>query len=181
VFRSLLIANRGEIARRIIRTARRMGIRTIAVVTEADRSWPHWREADAVVSIGEGPAGDSYLSIERIVTAALKSEAEAVHPGYGFLSENAAFAEAVTAAGLIFVGPPADAIRAMGSKAEAKSLVSLAGVQVVPGYSGERQEPYFLNTSSRRGTSRCRFLPTPTATPFISSSATARCSGGTRR
>ena len=144
VFRSLLIANRGEIARRIVRTARRMGMRTIAVMTEADRSWPHWREADAVVPIGEGPAGDSYLSIERIVAAARRSEAEAVHPGYGFLSENAAFAEAVTAAGLIFVGPPADAIRAMGSKAEAKSLVSLAGVPVVPGYSGERQEPYFL-------------------------------------
>jgi 3-methylcrotonyl-CoA carboxylase alpha subunit len=144
VFRSLLIANRGEIARRIIRTARRMEIRTIAVVTEADRSWPHWREADAVVPIGEGPAGESYLSIERLVTAALKSGADAVHPGYGFLSENAAFAEAVTAAGLIFVGPPADAIRAMGSKAEAKSLMALAGVPVVPGYSGERQEPYFL-------------------------------------
>ena len=144
MFRSLLIANRGEIARRIIRTARRMGIRTVAVVTEADRSWPHWREADAVVPIGEGPAAESYLSIERIVAAALKSGAEAVHPGYGFLSENAAFAEAVAAAGLIFVGPPAAAIRAMGSKAEAKSLMALAGVPVVPGYGGERQEPYFL-------------------------------------
>jgi 3-methylcrotonyl-CoA carboxylase alpha subunit len=144
VFGSLLIANRGEIARRIIRTARRMGIRTVAVFTEADRSWPHWREADAAVLIGEGPAPESYLSIERIIAAAGESGAEAVHPGYGFLSENATFAEAVTAAGLIFVGPPADAIRAMGSKSEAKSLMALAGVPVVPGYSGERQEPYFL-------------------------------------
>jgi 3-methylcrotonyl-CoA carboxylase alpha subunit len=144
MFGSVLIANRGEIARRIIRTARRMGIRSIAATTDADRSWPHWREADASVRIGEGPAGDSYLSIERIVAAALTSGAEAVHPGYGFLSENAAFAEAVAAAGLIFVGPSANAIRAMGSKAEAKSLAALAGVAVVPGYGGERQEPTFL-------------------------------------
>ena len=131
MFSSLLIANRGEIARRVIRTARRMGIRTIAVVTEADRSWPHWREADAYVPIGEGPAGESYLSIDRVVTAALKSGAEAIHPGYGFLSENAAFAEAVADAGLSFVGPPAAAIRAMGSKADAKALMGLAGVPVV--------------------------------------------------
>jgi 3-methylcrotonyl-CoA carboxylase alpha subunit len=144
MFRSLLIANRGEIARRIIRTARRLGIRTIAVVTEADRSWPHWREADDYVPIGEGRAADSYLSIKRIIGAALKSGAEAIHPGYGFLSENAEFAEAVADAGVIFVGPPAAAIRAMGSKAEAKSLMALAGVPVVPGYGGERQEPYFL-------------------------------------
>ncbi len=144
MFRSLLIANRGEIARRIIRTARRMGIRTIALVTEADRTWPHWREADSVVPIGEGPAAESYLSIERVVAAALKSGADAIHPGYGFLSENATFAEVVAEAGLIFVGPPAAAIRAMGSKADAKSLMALAGVPVVQGYGGERQEPYFL-------------------------------------
>ncbi len=144
MLKSLLIANRGEIARRIIRTARRMGIRTVAVVTEADRSWPHWREADAFVPIGAGPAGASYLSIERMVEAALSSGAEAIHPGYGFLSENAAFAEAVSAAGLTFVGPPAAAIRAMGSKSDAKRLMALAGVPVVPGYGGERQEPYFL-------------------------------------
>jgi 3-methylcrotonyl-CoA carboxylase alpha subunit len=144
MLRSLLIANRGEIARRIIRTARRMGIRTVAVMTEADRTWPHWREADAFVSIGEGPATDSYLSIERIVEAAISSGAEAIHPGYGFLSENAAFAEAVAEAGLIFVGPPPAAIRSMGSKSDAKRLMALAGVPVVPGYGGERQEPYFL-------------------------------------
>ncbi len=138
MFKSLLIANRGEIARRIVRTARRMGLRTIAVVTEADRTWPHWREADEAVPI------DSYLSIEEIVAAAQKSGADAVHPGYGFLSENAAFAEACAAAGLIFVGPPANAIRTMGSKAGAKALVGSVGVPVVPGYSGERQEPDFL-------------------------------------
>jgi len=144
MLKSLLIANRGEIARRIIRTARRMGIRTVALTTEADRTWPHWREADACVEIGEGPAGDSYLSIDRIIAAALTEGVEAIHPGYGFLSENAAFAEAVEAAGLIFVGPPPAAIRSMGSKADAKRLMTLAGVPVVPGYNGERQEPYFL-------------------------------------
>src|SRR4051812_35148368 len=144
MFHSLLIANRGEIARRIIRTARRMGIRTIAVMTEADRSWPHWREADAHVEIGAGPAGESYLSIEKLLSAALISGAEAVHPGYGFLSESAAFAEAVAAAGLVFVGPSAAAIRAMGSKAGAKALMARAGVPVLPGYGGERQDPAFL-------------------------------------
>jgi 3-methylcrotonyl-CoA carboxylase alpha subunit len=141
---SLLIANRGEIARRIMRTARRLGVRTVAVYTDADRSWAHWREADAAMRIGEGPAAESYLSIPRIVAAARESGAEAVHPGYGFLSENAAFAEACAAAGLIFVGPPAFAIRAMGSKAEAKAIMAKAGVPVVPGYGGERQEPDFL-------------------------------------
>ncbi len=141
---SLLIANRGEIARRIIGTARRLGIRTVAVMTEADRTWPHWREADSHVSLGAGPAGDSYLSIDRMIEAALATEVEAIHPGYGFLSENAAFAEAVVEAGLIFVGPPPAAIRSMGSKSDAKRLVALAGVPVVPGYGGDRQEAYFL-------------------------------------
>jgi len=138
MFDSLLIANRGEIARRIIRTARRMGIRSIAVVTEADRSWPHWREADEAVPIG------SYLSVEDVVAAGLKTGAKAIHPGYGFLSENAVFAEACAAAGITFVGPPPVVIRAMGSKADAKALMQLAGVPVLPGYSGERQDPYFL-------------------------------------
>jgi 3-methylcrotonyl-CoA carboxylase alpha subunit len=144
VFTSLLIANRGEIARRIIRTARRMGLRTIAVATEADRSWPHWREADEAVFIGEGPAAESYLSIGKVIEAARRTGAEAVHPGYGFLAESAAFAEAGAAAGLVFVGPPPAAIRAMGDKAEAKALMERAGVAVVPGYHGERQEPDFL-------------------------------------
>jgi 3-methylcrotonyl-CoA carboxylase alpha subunit len=144
VLSSLLIANRGEIARRIIRTARRMGLRTIAVATEGDRSWPHWREADEAVFIGEGSAADSYLSIAKVIEAARRTGAEAVHPGYGFLAESAAFAEACAAAGLVFVGPPAEAIRAMGDKAEAKALMERAGVPVVPGYHGERQEPEFL-------------------------------------
>jgi 3-methylcrotonyl-CoA carboxylase alpha subunit len=144
MFGSLLIANRGEIARRIIRTARRMGLRTVAVATEADRSWPHWREADDAVFIGEGPVGESYLSIERLLEAARATGAQAVHPGYGFLSENARFAEACEAAGIVFVGPPPSAIRVMGSKAEAKALMQKAGVPVVPGYHGERQEPDFL-------------------------------------
>jgi 3-methylcrotonyl-CoA carboxylase alpha subunit len=141
---SLLVANRGEIARRIFRTARRMRMRTVAVFTEADRTWPHWREADDAVLIGDGPASESYLSIDRIIEAARQSGVEAVHPGYGFLSENAAFAAACEAAGLVFVGPPASAIRAMGSKAEAKAIMTRAGVPVVPGYNGERQEPEFL-------------------------------------
>jgi 3-methylcrotonyl-CoA carboxylase alpha subunit len=144
MFRSLLIANRGEIARRVIRTARKLGLRTIAVMTEADRSWPHWREADEAIAIGEGPAAQSYLSIEKILWAARKAGAEAIHPGYGFLSENAAFAEACEKAGLIFVGPPAQAIRAMGSKAEAKRIMAHAGVPVVPGYAGDRQDADFL-------------------------------------
>jgi 3-methylcrotonyl-CoA carboxylase alpha subunit len=121
-----------------------MGVRTVSVYTEADRSWPHWREADEAVLIGDGPAAESYLSIARIIEAAKKAGADSVHPGYGFLSENADFAAACATAGLIFVGPPAQAIRAMGSKAEAKTIMARAGVAVVPGYNGERQDPDFL-------------------------------------
>ena len=136
MFRSLLIANRGEIACRIMRTARRMGVRTIAVYSDADAGALHVREADQAVHLGPAPARDSYLSIERVIAAALSAGAEAVHPGYGFLSENAAFAEACGSAGLAFVGPPAAAIRAMGDKSEAKTLMAAAGVPVVPGYHG---------------------------------------------
>jgi len=141
MFSSLLIANRGEIACRIIRTARRLGIRTIAVYTEADRTWPHWQQADEAVLIGAGPAAASYLNIEKIVDAARRTGAQAVHPGYGFLAENADFAEACAAAGLTFIGPPAAAIAAMGSKARAKALMTEAGVPVVPGYHGEQLPP----------------------------------------
>ncbi|HEX8364712.1 MAG TPA: acetyl/propionyl/methylcrotonyl-CoA carboxylase subunit alpha [Allosphingosinicella sp.] len=136
---SLLIANRGEIACRIIRTARRLGIRTVAVFSDADRNALHVREADEAVHIGASPARESYLVGERIIAAAKESGAEAIHPGYGFLSENAEFAEAVEAAGLVWVGPPASAIRAMGLKDAAKALMIAAGVPVTPGYLGEDQ------------------------------------------
>ena len=136
---SLLIANRGEIARRIIRTARRLGVRTIAVHSDADAGSPHVREADTAVNIGPPAVRDSYLAQDKILEAAQRSGAEAIHPGYGFLSENAEFAEAVTAAGLIWVGPPAAAIRAMGLKDAAKRLMDAAGVPTTPGYLGEDQ------------------------------------------
>jgi len=139
VITSLLIANRGEIACRIIRTARRLGIRTIAVFSDADRHALHVREADEAVHIGASPARESYLVRDRIIAAAREAGAEAIHPGYGFLSENAEFAEAVEAAGLIWVGPPASAIRAMGLKDAAKALMIAAGVPVTPGYLGEDQ------------------------------------------
>ncbi len=141
---SLLIANRGEIARRIIRTARRMGIRTIAVFSEADAGAPHVREADEAVLIGPAPAIDSYLRGEVILNAARRTGAEAVHPGYGFLSENARFAEAVLADGRTWVGAPPHAIRAMGLKDAAKRLMAAAGVPVTPGYLGDDQSPSVL-------------------------------------
>ena len=136
---SLLIANRGEIARRIIRTARRLGIRTIAVYSEADAGMPFVREADAAVAIGPAPARESYLVEEKILAAARETGAGAIHPGYGFLSESAAFARAVQQAGLVWVGAPPDAIEAMGLKDAAKRLMQRAGVPVTPGYLGEDQ------------------------------------------
>ncbi|MFI4933663.1 MAG: acetyl/propionyl/methylcrotonyl-CoA carboxylase subunit alpha [Caulobacterales bacterium] len=138
---SLLIANRGEIARRIIRTARRLGVRTVAVYSQADAAAPHVAKADAAVLIGPAPARESYLKGEAILAAARDTGAEAIHPGYGFLSENADFAEAVLAAGLVWVGPPPAAIRAMGLKDAAKRLMAEAGVPVTPGYLGEDQAP----------------------------------------
>ena len=141
---SLLIANRGEIACRVIRTARRMGLRTIAVYSSVDAKAPHTRLADEAYLIGPAPAAESYLRGDKIIEVAQASQAAAIHPGYGFLSENAGFAEACGQAGIIFVGPPASAIRAMGLKDAAKALVEKAGVPVVPGYHGSRQEPEFL-------------------------------------
>jgi 3-methylcrotonyl-CoA carboxylase alpha subunit len=141
VIASLLIANRGEIACRIIRTARQLGIRTIAVYSDADARAMHVREADEAVHIGPSAARDSYLVGEKIIAAARETGAEAVHPGYGFLSENAEFAEAVQAAGLVWVGPNPASIRAMGLKDAAKKLMQEAGVPVTPGYLGEDQSP----------------------------------------
>ncbi len=140
MIRSVLIANRGEIARRIIRTARRLGVRSIAVYSEADAGAPHVREADEAILIGPSPPRESYLVAERILAAARESGAEAIHPGYGFLSENADFAEAVKAAGLVWIGPPPAAIRAMGLKDAAKRLMAEAGVPVTPGYLGDDQD-----------------------------------------
>ena len=141
---SLLIANRGEIACRIIRTARAMGIRTVAVYSDADAKALHVRQADEAVHIGASPARESYLVGEKIIAAALATRAEAIHPGYGFLSENAEFAQAVIDAGLIWVGPAPASITAMGLKDAAKTLMAAAGVPVTPGYLGENQEPAHL-------------------------------------
>jgi 3-methylcrotonyl-CoA carboxylase alpha subunit len=138
---SLLIANRGEIGCRIIRTARRLGVRTVTVYSDADAKALHVREADDAVHIGPSPARESYLVGEKIIAAALEAGAQAIHPGYGFLSENAEFAEAVMAAGLIWVGPKPHSIRAMGLKDAAKKLMQEAGVPVTPGYLGEDQDP----------------------------------------
>jgi 3-methylcrotonyl-CoA carboxylase alpha subunit len=144
MIQSLLIANRGEIACRIIRTARAMGIRTIAVYSDADAKALHVRQADEAVHIGASPARESYLVGEKIIAAALASKAEAIHPGYGFLSENAEFAQAVIDAGLIWVGPRPASITAMGLKDAAKTLMAVAGVPVTPGYMGENQDAAFL-------------------------------------
>ncbi|MAF61056.1 MULTISPECIES: acetyl/propionyl/methylcrotonyl-CoA carboxylase subunit alpha [Pseudomonadota] len=150
MLKSLLIANRGEIACRIIRTARSMGIRTIAVYSDADARALHVRKADEAVHIGPSPARESYLVGEKIIAAAKATGAEAIHPGYGFLSENAEFAEAVIAAGLIWVGPKPDSIRAMGLKDAAKKLMDAAGVPTTPGYLGEDQSPERLAAEAER-------------------------------
>src|ERR687894_1451517 len=133
MFKKVLIANRGEIALRVVRACQEMGIRSVAVFSEADAHAPHAREADEAVLIGPAPSSESYLKGDRIIEAALRTGAEAIHPGYGFLSEREWFARAVRDAGLVFVGPPAEAIEAMGSKTAARQLAIAAGVPVVPG------------------------------------------------
>ncbi|MDO6414948.1 biotin carboxylase N-terminal domain-containing protein [Sphingomonas sp. BIUV-7] len=145
---SLLIANRGEIARRIIRTARKLGVRTIAIHSDVDRTMPFVREADEAVCIGTALAKDSYLRQDRLLAAASETGAAAIHPGYGFLSENAEFAEAVIAAGLVWVGAPPAAIRAMGFKDAAKERMIAAGVPVTPGYLGADQSPHRLQAEA---------------------------------
>ncbi len=144
MFSSVLIANRGEIACRIARTAKRLGLRTIAVYSEADRGALHVRLADEAHLIGPAPAAESYLVIDKLIAVAKAARAQCIHPGYGFLSENADFAQTCRDAGVVFVGPSPQAIRAMGLKDRAKGLMEKAGVPVVPGFHGERQEPKFL-------------------------------------
>ena len=150
MFRRLLIANRGEIAGRVMRTAHRLGIRTVAVYSDADRDALHVATAHEACRLGPAPASQSYLDIERTIAAATASGADAVHPGYGFLSENPAFVEACAAAGIVFVGPSAAAVRAMGLKDAAKRLMEAAGVPVVPGYHGETQDNATLLAHARR-------------------------------
>ena len=150
MFDKILIANRGEIACRVIRTARRMGIRTVAVYSEADAGAQHVRQADEAYLIGGPRPQDSYLRGDVILEVAKQSGAQAIHPGYGFLSENADFADAVEAAGIVFIGPKAASMRKMGSKAGAKELMDAAGVPVVPGYTGEDQSPGLLQREADR-------------------------------
>jgi acetyl-CoA carboxylase biotin carboxylase subunit len=150
MFRTLLIANRGEIALRVMRTARRMGLATVAVYSDADAGALHMRKADRALRIGPAAPRESYLNIDAVIAAAKESGAGAIHPGYGFLSENAQFAEACAAAGIVFVGPPPSAIRAMGLKDRAKALMQKAGVPVVPGYLGDEQSQAHLASEAAR-------------------------------
>jgi len=144
MFTKILIANRGEIACRIARTARRLGIRTVAVYSDADAHALHVEASDEAYRLGPPPPRESYLNGDAIIRIALSSGAQAIHPGYGFLAENEAFAAACAKAGLVFVGPPPAAIAAMGSKAAAKAIMARANVPVVPGYHGEDQTPALL-------------------------------------
>ncbi len=147
-FQSVLVANRGEIALRIMETVRDKGLRAIAVYTDADAEAPHVKFADRAMRIGEGPVEDSYLSIAKVLEAAKESGAEAIHPGYGFLSENADFVRACTEAGLVYIGPSVDAVELMGNKARAKRTMAKAGVPCVPGYEGEDQSPKTMATEA---------------------------------
>ena len=148
MFTKILIANRGEIACRVAATARRMGIRTVAVYSEADAGAKHVAVCDEAVCIGPAAAKESYLRAEKLIEVALATGAQAIHPGYGFLSENAEFAKACAEKGLVFIGPPASAIDAMGSKSAAKALMEKAGVPLVPGYHGDQQDTAFLNAQA---------------------------------
>src|SRR6266540_724376 len=150
MFSKILIANRGEIACRVIKTARRLGIKTVAVYSDADRNARHVAMADEAVHIGPSSARESYLVADKIIAAARHTGAQAIHPGYGFLSENAGFAEACAKAGIVFIGPPPSAIHAMGSKSEAKKIMEKARVPLVPGYHGDDQLPALLAKEAER-------------------------------
>jgi len=146
---TLLVANRGEIARRIFRTAKRMGMRTVAVYSDADAALPFVREADAAIRIGLAPAAESYLAIDRVIAAAREAKADLIHPGYGFLAERPEFASAVDAAGMLFVGPPPSVLQSLGDKGEAKAIAERAKVPVVPGYRGEDQSDEWFIRAAR--------------------------------
>ncbi|MEC8372960.1 MAG: biotin carboxylase N-terminal domain-containing protein, partial [Pseudomonadota bacterium] len=148
MIRKILIANRGEIACRVMRTAKQMGIKTVAVYSDADADSMHVEMADEAKYIGGARAQDSYLNVDAIAAAIRETGADGVHPGYGFLSENAAFAEACAEAGAAFIGPPPSAIRAMGSKSEAKRLMEEAGVPLLPGYHGDDQSDERLTAAA---------------------------------
>ena len=153
MFSKILIANRGEIACRIIQTAHRMGIRVVAVYSDADADARHVALADEAFNIGPAPSSESYLKADKIIEVAKESGAQAVHPGYGFLSENTQFAEACEANNIVFIGPPSSAIAAMGSKSAAKAIMEKAGVPLVPGYHGDDQSPDTL----RKEAEKCGF------------------------
>ena len=148
MFKKILIANRGEIAIRILRACRELGIRTVAVYSDADKNALHVQQADEAIHIGLAAAKESYLNMEKIIAAAKTANADAVHPGYGFLSENASFAAAVTSTGLTFIGPSADSIRLMGDKAESKIRMKEAGVPTVPGFEGLEAQDDFRNAAN---------------------------------
>lgn len=144
MFRKILIANRGEIACRVIKTCKNLGIATVAVYSDADKNAQHVKQADEAVHIGESQVSKSYLLMDKIIEVAKATGAEAIHPGYGFLSENDQFAKACADNGIVFIGPPVEAILAMGLKATSKALMEKANVPLTPGYHGENQDPTFL-------------------------------------
>jgi len=184
MFEKVLVANRGEIAIRVMRALKEMKIASVGVYSEADRETPHVREADEAYLLGPAVPAESYLSIEKILDAAKRSGAEAIHPGYGFLAENAPFAEACEQAGVVFIGPPASAIEAMGSKTRAREIMQEAGVPIVPGATPARpraaaagrdsaspRPPTISRRPSRARPARAR---SSSATPASISSATSR-------